>query len=116
MKLHYRMQQWAQIIQDRAASGETIKAYCEQRGLRRNSYYYWQRILREAASASMQEQIQPDPQPALPPAGWTICEPMREDTPSPTGLQIEVNGCNVRVENDSDMKLLGRVCRMLKSL
>ena len=44
----YRMAKWAQIIQDRKASGESIKDYCRNRGLSRDSYFNWQRKLREA--------------------------------------------------------------------
>jgi len=44
----YRMNQWAQIIQDRKTSGQSVKDYCESRGLSRDSYFNWQRKLREA--------------------------------------------------------------------
>jgi transposase-like protein len=45
----YRLAQWAQIIQDRTESGETISAYCESRGISRSSYIYWLRKVRNAA-------------------------------------------------------------------
>ena len=44
----YRMTQWAHRIQERKISGISIKGYCEKNGLSRDSYYYWQRKLREA--------------------------------------------------------------------
>ena len=43
----YRMTQWAKRIQERKISGISIKGYCEKHGLSRDSYYYWQRKLRE---------------------------------------------------------------------
>ena len=43
------MAQWAQIIQERKASGENIENYCQNRGLSKNTYFYWQRKLKEAA-------------------------------------------------------------------
>jgi transposase-like protein len=45
----YRLSHWAGIIQERKESGLSIKAYCERSGFHENSYYYWQRKLREAA-------------------------------------------------------------------
>ena len=49
----YRMSQWAQVIQDRKASGETVKDYCQDRGFSKDAYYYWQKKLREAACEQM---------------------------------------------------------------
>lgn len=44
-----RLARWAQIVQDRNASGLTIREYCERNGLSRGAYFYWLRKLREAA-------------------------------------------------------------------
>ena len=49
----YRMAQWAEVIQDRKESGESVEHYCRNRGLSRDSYFYWQRKLREAACERM---------------------------------------------------------------
>jgi len=43
------MAQWAQVIQDRKYSGENVKNYCENRGLSRDAYFYWQKKIKEAA-------------------------------------------------------------------
>jgi transposase-like protein len=43
------MTQWAQAIQDRLARGESIKVYCQNEGISKNTYFYRQRKLREAA-------------------------------------------------------------------
>jgi len=45
----YRMAKWMQILQDRKASGETVKAYCQMIGVSKDAYFYWQKKLREAA-------------------------------------------------------------------
>ena len=52
----FRLSHWAQIMQDRKESGLTIKAYCESRGHHENTYYYWQKKLRDAASGELQSQ------------------------------------------------------------
>lgn len=46
----YRLTHWAQILQDRADSGLTVKAYCTQQGICGNTYFYWQRKVRAAAA------------------------------------------------------------------
>lgn len=49
------MAQWMQTIRERNESGETINAFCERIGVSRDSYYYWQRIIREAACGQLAE-------------------------------------------------------------
>ncbi len=45
----FRLQQWMAIFHDRSESGLTIKQYCEERGISRDSYFYWQKIARNSA-------------------------------------------------------------------
>ena len=45
----YRLSHWAQIVQERNKSGSSIRAYCKQLGICENTYFYWQRRLRQAA-------------------------------------------------------------------
>ena len=49
----FRMAQWAQVLQDRRESGESVKDYCQTRGIDRNRYFYWQRKLRDAACGQL---------------------------------------------------------------
>jgi transposase-like protein len=44
----YRLAHWTQIIREHRESGKTVKAYCERNGIRENTYYYWQKKIREA--------------------------------------------------------------------
>ena len=46
----YRMSQWAEIMRERAESGESITKFCENRGIKLDQFFYWQRKLRQAAS------------------------------------------------------------------
>jgi len=43
-----RLSQWAQVIQGRMESGQSIEAYCQAVGVSKNTYFYWQRKLRGA--------------------------------------------------------------------
>ena len=42
-------------MQDRAASGQSIRTYCKEKGIGTNVYHYWQRKLREAAAQQLAE-------------------------------------------------------------
>ena len=44
-----RMNEWKQLIHERQQSGQSVRTWCLQNGIRENSYYYWLRIIREAA-------------------------------------------------------------------
>ena len=44
-----RIRQWQEIFHDRRESGMTVKDYCQKHGITKDSYYYWQRVAREAA-------------------------------------------------------------------
>lgn len=50
----YRLTQWAQTMQERAANGESIDEFCQRRGISRNKYFYWQKKLREAACRQLE--------------------------------------------------------------
>ncbi|MGN1027823.1 MAG: IS66 family insertion sequence element accessory protein TnpA, partial [Faecousia sp.] len=43
------MNEWRQLIHERQQSGQSVRAWCLQNGIRENSYYYWLRIIREEA-------------------------------------------------------------------
>jgi hypothetical protein len=45
----YRLEQWAQKIREQKASGQSIQAWCEENGIHRQRYFYWQRKLRALA-------------------------------------------------------------------
>jgi len=45
----YRLTHWARIMRERKESGLSVRAYCEQAGFHENTYFYWQKRLRETA-------------------------------------------------------------------
>ena len=45
----HRLSYWAGIIKERRESGLSVKAFCEGLGIHGNTYFYWQKRLREAA-------------------------------------------------------------------
>jgi hypothetical protein len=51
----YRLTHWAGVMSERQESGLSIRAFCENAGIHENTYFYWQRRLREATCDSMPE-------------------------------------------------------------
>jgi len=56
MATEYQPAQWAQVIQERVANGESIKEFCQRRGVSRQAYFYWQRKLREIAAKQIEQE------------------------------------------------------------
>lgn len=46
---------WAQLIAERGACGEPVRAFCGRHGVKENSFYRWQRRLREDTSVRFAE-------------------------------------------------------------
>jgi hypothetical protein len=49
----YRMAQWGERLREQKASGQNIRQWCEENGIGRQRYFYWQRKLRKAASEQL---------------------------------------------------------------
>ena len=110
----YRLSHWAQVMQRRTDNGVSIREYCIHLGISENTYYYWQRRVRQAACEVMLPAVQTEiTQPSVP-AGWALAEPGKEPTGDST-VTIEIGSFRVRAAADTDMELLSKVCRMLAS-
>jgi hypothetical protein len=121
----YRLSHWAGILRDRGTRGESIKGYCERIGIHENTYYYWQRKLREAAFESIKEETQvgpSNPGESLVPSGWAVCAV--PECPSgngsraseETGVHIQIGQCAVKATSGTNMETLAQVCKVLVSL
>lgn len=60
-----RLAAWKQIFADHAASGLSVRAYCEANNIKRDQYFYWQSIARKVALAEMPEK----------PSGFALLDP-----------------------------------------
>lgn len=106
----FRAAQWMQIIKDRQESGMNVKNFCLARGISRDAYFYWQTKLRKAACSGMTKTGEIN---APVPKGWM----QLSDTGGPkTSLNIEVSGCRITVDNNTDPELLKNVCRLLRTI
>ena len=108
----YRLSQWAQVIQAQQESGQNIKDFCQTAGISRNAFFYWQKKLRKAACTELAKTEEPR---NIVPSGWMQLAP-KQVHPAKETLDIEINGCNVTVNTETDFELLKKVCRVLMSL
>lgn len=106
----YRLTQWMQVIHERQACGQNIKEFCQERGISRNAYLYWQRKLRKEACTKL---LTPGEIPDPAPGGWMQLACVNETKPK---LDIEISGCHVTVDHKTDPELLKNICRILRTL
>jgi len=127
----YRMSHWAQIMKERNESGLSIKVFCKQIGIAANTYFYWQRKLREAACQQMMPAAQEDrietgiePKELVSwpsssyspvPAGWTVCTDAKGNQGN-SGISIEIGNSRISVTADVEPEFLAKVCRVLTAL
>ena len=110
----YRLSHWAGIMQERSASGLSIRAFCKQLGIGGNTYFYWQRKLREAAARQMPG-TSTAPSRALVPSGWAVCEETKAAAVE-SGITVEIGKCRVAVGADASSEQLAKVCKVLMTL
>jgi hypothetical protein len=104
-------------MQERNASGMSIKAYCESIGLHQNVYHYWQRKLREAACKELLPATVNNDGVAKVPNGWALCETNQQTSSrSVNEVTIEIGKSRITANTGTDLELLGNICRMLTSL
>ena len=100
MTAQVRLRHWASIIQERNASGLSVRAWCQENGVREKTYYYWQLKLRRAACEQLAGDQVPEGlmvhQPSF--AEVRVAEPPLPAEPSQ--LCIEVGGIRL-VTNSS---------------
>ena len=107
MTTEYRMAQWSQLLQERKETGESVADFCQNRGLSKSSYFYWQKKLREAACEQFSKSAT-----ALTPSGWAMCNP----TEKSAKIFVEIGSCRVAVDDGFNPELLAQVCKALVSL
>ena len=94
---HYKREYWRRLIIEQEASGLSMKAFCEQRGVSTNSLYRWHSRLAESQPVRFAE---------LKPIG----------NPAPDGA-IEIilaSGDHVRINNGVDAATLRLVLQALR--
>jgi hypothetical protein len=93
----FRLAHWSQVLNERKQSGLSIRAFCEQAGIKEKTYYYWQRKLREAVCTELLANSQ----------NGSFYESGADTLP------IEINGYRVFVSEDTAPDLLAKTCKVL---
>ena len=108
----YRLSQWAQVMQERRKSGQSVKEFCQRSGISRNAYFYWQKKLRDAACTELVKAAEPKD---IVPRGFVQLT-SGQVPQSSEALSIEVGGCRITVTAGTDHELLKKVCLTLRAL
>ncbi|MGI6412280.1 MAG: IS66 family insertion sequence element accessory protein TnpA [Syntrophomonadaceae bacterium] len=106
----YRLSQWMNVIKEQQCSGQNIKEFCQDKGISRHAYFYWRRKIREAACMELSRIGEGT---VNIPKGWMQLSQGQEIKST---LDIEVGGCRVTVDENTDLELLKKVCRVLRVL
>ena len=104
-----RMNEWKQLIHERQQSGQSVRAWCLQNGIHENSYYYWLRIIREAALCEAEKKsgalVRVEP------------EKLAVQTVSPQsssgGIVIRAHGVEVEFPSGTDIEMLAAFVKAL---
>ena len=111
----YRLSEWAQKLQERRATGESIKEFCARTGASRHAYFYWQRKVREAACRELLPEAAGSKPQEMVPSGWAVCT--TEEAPQEErGVLVEIGKFRVLAEADTNSKTLEAVFRILVGL
>ena len=113
----YRLHHWAGKMQERQASGMSIRKWCKEERVAEKTYYYWQRKLREATASRLAPLIGSAGQ-TVAPSGWALCETANGDNDpiAEKAVTIEIGKCRLSADENTDMELFAKVCRVLTSL
>ena len=98
----YRLTQWAGIMNERRESGLSVKAFCASAGIHENTYFYWQRKLRETMCGDLTGT-------ALIPSGFTEVKLADQPTLPPpaatTHNQVSIEASGIRITAGSEYPL-----------
>lgn len=105
----YRLGEWAEMVREKRASGQSVKAFCKAIGISENTYYVRQRKVRIAACEAQISEA------SSMPAGWAVAE-IGATSHENKSLTIEIGYCKIEVTQSTDAELLAKTCRVLRSI
>lgn len=90
-----RIREWKNVFIDKAASGLSAKEYCQQNGIGKDQYFYWQKIVRE----SVLNEIKPNiPVP--------VSSDMFFSLTAPSPITITVGKGTISVQDKESLKMV----------
>ena len=117
---NYRLTQWAQVIKEHTQGHQSTKVFCQERGISPNTYYYWQRKLREAVCRETAASPMIDDET---PAGWLKVEPesrtkqllVTDGVAQRSEIRLCDNEVCIAVTQETDPDLLMKTLRIIRS-
>jgi len=98
-----RLSGWSEAVKERLASGQTVSAFCEEKGISQTTYYYRQKKVREAACAELMRAQNGEDRAV--PSGWVQLAGSEPVTVAESTLTIEVGGFHLTVNGETDCAL-----------
>jgi len=111
-----RLSGWNEAVKERIGSGQTVEAFCEEKGISKTTYYYRQKKVREAACAELVSVQNHDRENKPLPSGWAQLAEAEPATAIESTVTLEIGGCRIIANTETDPDLLAKVCRVLRSL
>lgn len=91
----FRLPGWDEEVKERIAGGQTVSAFCEEKGISKATYYYRQKKVREAACTELLEKQ--NCKAGLVSNGWTQLAEPKDSAVDESALTIEIGGCHIKV-------------------
>jgi transposase-like protein len=89
---------WSRLIAEHEASGQSLRAFCEERGIKQNSLYRWRKRLRDNQ-----------------PVRFALLEPKEEIANGASGLEVILSGGErLRIGKGADAATLRLVLDALR--
>ena len=107
----YRVQQWTELVKDCKSSGETVAAWCEEKGVCPKTYYYWQKKVREAACQELTLRQETGLE-ALP---FAECK-LSNESDSDAAVKLRLSCGTLEIQNGADAAVIENTLRALKNL
>ena len=104
-----RIIEWRQLIHARQQSGQSVRTWCLQNGIRENSYYYWLRIIQEEALRETENKrgvlVRVEPE--------ELAVEIVSPQPSAGGIVIRANGVEAEFPSGTDIGILAAFVKAL---
>lgn len=97
-----RIREWKKVFEDKAASGLSAKEYCQQNGIGKDQYFYWQKIVRE----SVLNEIKPNRFTEL---SVPVSSDMFFSLTAPSPITITVGKGTITVQDKESLKMVMEV-------
>ena len=128
--MEYRLASWAQALQERTANQESVKKFCERKGISKNTYFYWQRKLRKMACEKLSELQSASNQKSITSlsvanraSGFTEVkveerpiQPALPEVDKPSQMTLEIRGVKITTDSAYPADKLVALCRELAKL